>query len=491
MLVGTPLLDAAVWEGQIFLDGAWCETDGGAADIIEPATGESLGRAGRARPGDVARAAKAALRAQREWASALPNERAEVMRRAGLLLNEHSADVTEWILRETGSIRPKASFEIDASFAEFMEAAALATRPNGELLAPVEQGQTSIARRVPIGVIGVITPWNSPLILAMRVLGPALALGNAVILKPDPQTPVTGGILLARLFEQAGLPAGVLQVLPGGAEVGEALVTEPGVGMISFTGSTEVGRRVGTLAGAELKKVSLELGGNNAIIILDDADLEVASSAASFGAFFHQGQICMTAGRHLVQASVADKYAELLGRRAEALPVGNTFTQEVAIGPMINSRQVERVDRIVSATLAEGATLVAGGTHDGLFYQPTVLTEVAPTMPAFAEEIFGPVAPITVFADDQAAVELANRTDYGLAAAIQTRSLARGLAIADQLKTGIVHLNDQTIADHPSIPFGGMGASGNGGRFGSPANHDEFTQWQWLTFREKQKAYPF
>lgn len=487
----TQLLDRNWWEGRVFIDGTWQETGGGTTEIREPATGEALGRIGVATPADVSRAAESAARAQRQWAAMLGADRAAVMRKAGLLLEEHSDEISEWILRETGSIRPKAEFEIGLSFNELMEAAALPTQSWGEILAATEVGQTNLARRVPIGVVGVITPWNSPLILAMRALGPALALGNAVVLKPDSQTPVTGGVVVARLFEEAGLPPGVLQVLPGDADVGEAVVTDKLVDMISFTGSTEVGRRVGSLASGRLKKVSLELGGNNAIIVLDDADLEVASSAGSFGAFFHQGQICMTAGRHLVEEGIAREYSELLAERANRLLVGNTYTDDVAIGPMINQRQLERVDRIVRETAAAGAKVLAGGTHEDLFYKPTVLDSVTPSMPAFEEEIFGPVAPITAFSSDEEAIELANRTEYGLVASVQTGSLSRGLAIADRLRTGVVHINDQTIADSANAPFGGTGASGSGGRFGLPSNWDEFTQWQWVTFRDKQKVYPF
>src|SRR5262249_17233172 len=258
-----------------------------------------------------------------------------------------------------------------------------------------EPGRESIARRVPLGVVGVIAPWNFPQILSVRAVAPALALGNAVILKPDLQTAVSGGVLIARLFEAAGLPDGVLHVLPGGAEPGAALAEDPNVAMISFTGSTAVGREVGATAGRTLKRVSLELGGNNALIVLDDADIEVASSAGAWSAFLHQGQVCMTAGRHIVHEAVADKYLDQLAKRAGNLPVGNPYTEEVALGPLINARQVANVDRIVNDTVSAGAEIRAGGSHEGLFYSPTVLAGVTPAMAAFREEIFGPVAPVT------------------------------------------------------------------------------------------------
>jgi len=280
-------------------------------------------------------------------------------------------------------------------------------------------------------------------------------------------------------------------VLPGGAEVGEALVTDPDVRMISFTGSTAAGRKVGALAGHHLKKVALELGGKNSLIILDDADVDLAVSNAAWGSFLHQGQICMAAGRHLVHRKIARQFLDKLAETADRLPVGDPFREQVALGPLINQRQVERVQSIVDGSVGAGAKLRAGGTSEGLFYRPTVLGEVAPGMRAFEEEIFGPVAPVTVFDDEEEAIRLANATDYGLSAAIITASTSRGMELASRLRTGIVHINDQTVADEPHAPFGGSGASGNGARHGGPANWDEFSQWQWLTMKQSAPRYPF
>jgi benzaldehyde dehydrogenase (NAD) len=486
----TGLLEQTEWEGRIY-SGGWTEGSGGRLEVSDKATDEVLAVVGAASPADVRRAAEVARDAQPEWALTPGKERAGVLRRAAALLGERAEEVTSWIVRETGSIGPKAGWELEYAIERLHATAALCIQPYGELVAPAERGQTSIAQRLPVGVVGQITPWNAPLALALRALAPALALGNAVVLKPDPQTPICGGLLLASILEQAGLPEGLVHVLPGGAETGEAIVTDPLVAMVTFTGSSRVGRRVGQLAGGALKKVSLELGGNNAIIVLDDADVEAASSAGSFGSFFHQGQICMTAGRHIVHEPVADAYREALARRARALPVGNPHTDEVAIGPMINDRQLERVERIVDETTAAGARILAGGTRDGRYYPATVLDAVAPDTPAFTEEIFGPVAPITTFASEEEAIELANRTEYGLVAAIQTGNPARGLALARRLHAGMIHINDQTIADEPNAPLGGVGASGNGGRFGSMAEWDEFTHWQWVTIRDTPKTYPF
>jgi benzaldehyde dehydrogenase (NAD) len=477
------------WRGNVY-GGSWHPAQGGTVKVDEPATGETLLEVGRAAPVDVQAAAARARAAQPDWATRPLAERAAIFRRAAAFLEQNAAAVTEWIVRETGSIPPKAGVEIKVAAGELYEAAAMVTQPRG-LVLPSEANVTSLARRVPHGVVGVISPFNFPLILSVRALAPALATGNAVVLKPDIQTPVSGGFLLARAFEEAGLPPGVLHVLPGEADAGEALVVDPNVAMISFTGSTGAGRRVGSLASQHLKKVSLELGGKNTLVILDDADLDLAVSNAAWGAFLHQGQICMATGRVLVPRALAGRFTDALAAKADHLPVGDPFRGQVALGPLINRRQLERVESIVKATVAAGAKLRAGGTAERLFYRPTVLADVAPGMRAFDEEIFGPVAPVTVYADEAEALRLANLGDYGLSAGIITGSAARGMEFAAQLRTGIVHVNDQTVNDEPWAPFGGTGASGNGARHGGPSNWDEFTQWQWLTVKHRPPQYPF
>jgi len=260
--------------------------------------------------------------------------------------------------------------------------------------------------------------------------------------------------------------------------------------MVSFTGSSNVGRRIGELAGKHLKKVQLELGGKNAVIVLEDADLDAAASAIAFGAWFHQGQICMTTGRVLANNKIAGPLTAKLVEKANHLPVGDPLGQ-VALGPVITKAQVQRIDSIVKESVAAGAKLEAGGTFDGPFYRPTVLTGVKPGMRAFEEEIFGPVAAITSIASDDEAVQLANKNEYGLSAGVFSADVGRAIAVGNRLNTGLLHINDQTVADEPHVPFGGSGASGNGTRIGGPANWDEFTQWQWVTIKEKPNPYPF
>lgn len=483
------LLDDRRWEKCLF-DGSW-RPAASSEPQLEPATGAVLAEIGQANVEDVARAAATAEAAQVSWANSEPKTRAAVLRRAAELMKDHYDELATWVVRETGAVPAKAETELlGFSVPDLEEAAGLAMLVSTETLAAPD-GLRSTARRVPRGVIGVISPFNFPVILGLRSVAPALALGNAVVLKPGPQTQVTGGILFARLFEEAGLPAGVLQVLMGGPEVGEAIVTDPKIQTISFTGSTATGRRINELAAPLLKKVTLELGGNNPFVVTQDADLDLASSAGAWATFLHQGQICMTAGRHIVHEDVAEEYARLLIERAERLPVGDPFTEQVALGPLISQQQADRVTQIVDDSVAAGATVRTGGTPEGQYYPATVLTDVTRDMPVYTEEVFGPVAAIITYSTDEEAIELANDTVYGLSAAVHAGSEDRGWSIAQHLRAGMVHVNDQTVNYASNAPIGGYGCSGNGGALGGAASVEEFTQWQWVTARERGTAYPF
>lgn len=489
MTDATALLRPAVWQDRIF-NGGWIASHGGTHTFTEPATGEQLGRIGLADADDVARAAAEARAAQPAWAASDYKERAAIFRRAAAVIAEHHDELATWIVRETGAIRPKADLELREATAHLQEAAAMLTQPKGQLLASAS-GQMSIARRMPHGVVGVISPFNFPLILSIRSIAPALATGNAVVHKPDLQTPVSGGVLIARIFEAAGLPKGVLQVLPGAAEAGQAMCSHPDIAMIAFTGSTAVGRSIGELAGRNLKKMSLELGGKNSLIVLDDADPDVAAANVAWGAYLHQGQICMASGRILLQRGIADAVIERVVAKAKALPVGDPMSGQVALGPLISARQVQRLHAIVEDSVAAGAALLAGGAFDRQFYQPTVLAGVRPGMRCFEEELFGPVASITVFGTDQEAIELASATTGCLALGVISPSLARAMHIADRVPAGHVHINDQTVLAEAHAPFGGGGTSGNGGRHGGTSDWDEFTQWQWMTVKTEAPRYPF
>jgi benzaldehyde dehydrogenase (NAD) len=483
------LLEGVAWQGKVF-SGGWTDGSGEPYPVVSPSTGEVLATMGRATPADVSRAAARAQEAQRAWAAAPYNERSAVLRRAGDLWHANADEITGWLMQEAGAIGPFGGFQIMTSAQECYEAAALASAPYGELLRS-SMPRLSLARRVPVGVVGVIAPFNVPTILSIRAVAPALALGNAVLLKPDPRTAVSGGAVLAEIFAQAGLPENLLHVLPGGVDVGEALVVEPAVRVIAFTGSTKTGRAVGALAAQHLKRVHLELGGNSALLVLDDVDVEAASSVGAWGSFAHQGQVCMAAGRHLVQAGVADSYVSALATRADKLPVGDPTSGQVALGPVIDAGQRDKIHGLVTSSVAAGARLAAGGTYEDLFYRPTVLADVPLDSAAYTEEIFGPVAPVVTFDSIDDAIRLAKDTPYGLSLGILTSDVMRGLEIAEQIPSGLIHINDQTINDEANIPFGGVGDSGTGGRVGgAKANLEAFTDTQWVTVRGSLPQYP-
>ena len=483
------LLDESRWRGSVYLDG-WTKGSGGEAPVMEPATGAQLGVVGVAGPDDVAIAARAGAAAQREWAAAPYPERAAVLRRAGDLWTRHADEIIDWIVREAGSLAVKGQSEMEVAAQECYEAAALTSRPAGEILQS-ELPRLSLLKRVPVGVVGVISPFNVPLILSTRSVAPALALGNAVVLKPDIRTAITGGFVLARVFEEAGLPDGLLHVLPGAADVGTAMIEDPRVRVISFTGSSATGRLVAEAGARLLKRVHLELGGNSAIVVLDDADLDLAVSAGAWGSFLHQGQVCMTAGRHIVHEAIADAYVQALAEHARNLPVGDPATGQVALGPLIDAGQRDKVHGLVTSSVAAGAKVAAGGEYEGLFYKPTVLDEVRTDMPAYSQEVFGPVAPVIRVSSAEEAVRLAAETPYGLSLSILTRDVMKGLSLAERIPTGIVHINDQTVNDEAVAPFGGVLDSGTGARFGGAGNLDAFTDQRWITIRGDIPPYPF
>lgn len=482
-------LDDTRWTGKIFID-EWVEPGGGTRDVTEPATGKMIGSIGLASAEDVRRAAASAARAQAKWAALAPEDRSRVLRRAGDLWEQHAAEIGDWLVREGGSIPVKAGIETHTAANECYEAAALPTHPLGEVLASNEP-RWSFARQRPAGVVTVISPFNFPLILAIRSVAPALALGNAVILKPDPRTAVCGGVTIMRIFEEAGLPSGLLQLLPGGADVGAAAVEAPEVRVISFTGSTTAGRKVGELAARHLKRAHLELGGNNALVVLPGAEVQAAASAGAFGSFLHQGQICMTAGRHLVHESIAEEYIAALAEKARQLPLGDPAIEQVALGPVIDHQQAERITTLVREAVKAGATVAAGGTANGTFVAPTVLTGLTRDNPAWRDEIFGPVAPVTTFATIEEAAEIINDSEYGLSVGI-LGDVGQAVQLADLVESGKVHINEQTVSDEAMAPFGGVKSSGNGARFGgATANIEAFTETQWVTLRSEIAPYPF
>ena len=414
-----------------------------------------------------------------------------MLRRAGDVLGPTADEIKGWLARESGAIQPFGDFQVHTSAQECFEASALPSHPYGELLrtgAP----RLSFARRVPAGVVGVIAPFNVPTILAIRAVAPALALGNAVILKPDPRTAISGGAMFARVFEEAGLPAGVLQVLPGGADVGEALVVEPAVRVIAFTGSTRAGR-VGRRAGRSAPQAGApgarrQLGADRAARRRRPCRGvgRRVGHVRPPGPDLHGHLPAPGAPRHRrgVHGDPHREGGEAAGRRPVPRPGGDgAADRRRSAGPGARPG-----DRVVDG----GATVRTGGTFEGLFYRPTVLGDVSVEAPAYQEEIFGPVAPVTPFSSLDEVVELAAGTEYGLSLGILTKDVYAGLQLAERIPSGLVHINDQTVNDEAVAPFGGVGASGTGSRHGGPmANIEAFTETQWVTLRGDLPAYPF
>ncbi|WP_254061459.1 aldehyde dehydrogenase family protein [Granulicella sp. L60] len=459
--------------------GGWRGSRVGVSDVTDKASGEILATVALATSLDVSEACQVAVRSGAGWASVSAEQRAALLRRAIQLLETHKDEVIYWLVRESGSTKAKANEELLGAKAHLAHSADVATKPSRQILKD-DAEMLSYCERVPLGVVGVIGPFNYPLILSLRFVAAALAMGNAVVLKPSLNTAVSGGILIARLFEEAGLPKGVLQVIPGEAEVGSALVEDPNVTMIAFTGSTSVGKKIGAKAGAALKRMTLELGGKSPFVVLGDADLDLAARAGAFSTFFHQGQVCMAPGLHIVHQSIFNAYSERVAELAKAIRVGDPYRENVGLGPIINEKQRDRVHSIIEEAVAAGAQILEGGTFRRLFYRPTVLINVPHHTRAFTEEIFGPVAVIVPFDDELDALRLANGTGYGLAASV-FGELEHAKRFGKQIQTGMLHINDRSTIANAKAPVGGTKASGNVSRVGHDANIEDFTTWLWVT----------
>lgn len=476
---------------KMYIDGQWIETDETFADY-NPASGDTWAEIPNGTREDAGQAVAAAAAAQAEWAALPHGQRAGYLLKAADILEKRQKDFADALIDESGSWIGKSMFESGYVPGLLRAAAAAVYQMTGEIL-PSEHGKISMVVRQPLGVVSVISPWNFPLLLSARGLSFALAVGNTVVLKPSEETPVSGGLLIAELFAEAQLPPGVFNVVTCSrdnvAEVGDELIANPRVGGISFTGSTAVGRQVASKAGMLLKKACLELGGKDSLIILEDADLELALNAASFGTFMHQGQICMSVEKIIVAESIAAEFTERFVAKVKSFQVGDPRQMPNVIGPIINQRQLDKIHGQVTDAIDQGAQLLAGGTYEGLFYQPTVLTGVTPEMRVFQEETFGPVAPIITVNGLNEAVAVANDSEYGLSAGIITRDEAKGLAVANRLQTGMAHINDSSVNDEPHVPFGGMKNSGIG-RHGGKASVETFTELRWLTLERGGQHYP-
>jgi len=459
----------------------------------DPYTDEILVRIPLASEEDLNEAYKVAAEAQPKWAAMLPGERAALLRRAADIMEARREEIVTWLIRESGSTRLKANVEWDSAHAIMLEAASAPYKVQGRILPSDIPGKENRVYRQPVSVVAVISPWNFPLHLSNRSVAPALAVGNAVVIKPASDTPVTGGLLLAKIFEEAGLPPGVLSVVVGpGSLIGDAFVLHPVPRVISFTGSTPVGRHIAELAAKSpvIKRVALELGGNSPFIILDDADLDLAVNAAVFGKFLHQGQICMITNRLIVDAAIYDRFVEQFTARVRGLKVGDPGNADTAIGPIINESQFQGLITHIATARSEGARQTAGGDPQGRLLPPHVFADVTPHMRIAQDEMFGPVVSIIKVSGEEEAIRVANDTEYGLSSAVFTRNVERGVRVALQVKAGMTHVNDQPVNDLPNCPFGGEKNSGLG-RFGGDWIIEEFTTDHWVSVQHTPRQYPF
>ncbi|WP_328933544.1 MULTISPECIES: aldehyde dehydrogenase family protein [unclassified Streptomyces] len=477
---------------QQYIDGEW-RPGTGSWDIIDfnPYDGEKLASITIATVDEVDEAYKAAARAQKAWGATNPYARRAVFEKALRLIEEREQEIAEVIIAELGGTHLKAGFELHLAKEFLREAIHLALRPQGRIIPSPVDGKENRVYSVPVGVVGVISPFNFPFLLSLKSVAPALALGNGVVLKPHQNTPIVGGSLVAKIFEDAGLPGGLLNVvITDIAEIGDAFIEHPIPKVISFTGSDKVGRHVATVCAAQFKRTVLELGGNSALVVLDDADIDYAVDAAVFSRYVHQGQVCMAANRVLVDRSIRDEFTEKFVAKVKSLKVGDPSDPQTVIGPVINSSQADALSGVVEQAIAEGATALLHGTTTDNLVAPSVLTDVPADSDLLRQEVFGPVAFLIPFDGEEEAVSIVNDTPYGLSGAVHTGDIERGVHFAKQIDTGMFHVNDGTVHDEPIVPFGGEKASGVG-RLNGESMLDAFTSLKWISVQHGRSGFPF
>jgi acyl-CoA reductase-like NAD-dependent aldehyde dehydrogenase len=478
---------------QMYIGGGWTgAADGATFPNYNPATGEAWGSVADASRTDARRAIEAAQAAFPAWSRLAPSARAAYLSKVADILERRQKELAAIRAEEGGAWVGFGMFETGYTPGIWRAAAALCYQALGEVM-PSNYGKLSLVVREPLGVVAAISPWNAPLLLSSRGIAVALAMGNSVVLKPSEETPVAGGVVLAQALEEANLPKGVFNLVTCSrehvGEVGDELIGNPAVRCISFTGSTAVGKQIGAKAGGLLKRACLELGGKDALIVLDDADMDRALGSASFGSFMHQGQICMSVEKIVLHQKIANEFTERFVAMAKSLKSGDPKEPGNVIGPIINQKQLDKIAWPVDDAVKKGAKLLAGGSHRGLYYEATVLSDVTREMSVYRDETFGPVAPLVTVQSDDEAVAVANDTEYGLSAGIITRDEQRGLAIARRLQTGIAHINDSSVNDEPWVPFGGVKSSGVGRHGGSGSVH-AFTETRWITADRGGRPFP-
>lgn len=466
--------------------------DGRTYQKKNPFTGEVISTVPDAGPLDAVAAVGAAAAAFKEWSKTPPSKRREILWKAADLLAARAPEVAKTMTAETGGTFGWGMFNTFFAASILREAAASVSQITGEVIPSDHPGKIAMAVRQPVGVVLGIAPWNAPMILGVRSVAMPLACGNTVVMKASEETPGTHRII-GEVLEQAGLPAGAINILTtsresAGAAV-DAMIADPRVKRINFTGSTHVGKIIAQSAARFLKPVLLELGGKAPQVVLDDANLDDAAAAANFGAFMHQGQICMSTERLIVQKPVMDAFSRKLVAKAEGLRVGDPAIPETQIGCLVSDRSVKRVHDLVKDAVDRGARVLTGGEPNGMLFPPTVIDRVTPEMRIYREESFGPVVIVVPANDDEEAIRLANDTEFGLSASVFSGNVDRAYAVASRIESGICHINSATVSDEPQMPFGGVKESGYG-RFGGRAGINEFTELRWMTIQTGHAHYP-
>lgn len=474
---------------KLYINGQWIEGTGSSMlKNTDPYTGELLYEYRSASKEDVDAAYQAAKEASKSWRATLPAEKRNYLEKLLEAVISLKDEMYEVSIKEGGSAPSKAGFEFFTTIEIIKEAMRMPEHSHGKILPSNIPGKANYIIRQPRGVIGVIAPWNVPFVLAMRSVVPAIATGNTVVLKPASDTPASA-LLIAEFFDKAGFPPGVFNAIVGrGSEIGDSITNHPIPNAISFTGSTEVGRHIGSIASNMIKDISLELGGNNVMMVCKDADLEHAAKAAAFGSHFNAGQVCMAINRIIIEEEVYEDFAKIYKEVVEALPFGNPAEANTFIGPIINGAQVKKVQGYIDATISEGAKVLLEGKTEGNVMSPWILGDVTNDMTAARNEVFGPVTSLIKVKDIEEAIAVANDTEYGLSGSVFTKDKYRGIEIAKRLETGMVHINDQSINDEPHVMFGGMKQSGVG-RFNSQWVADKFTIERWISVQEEYRPF--
>jgi len=475
-------------QGQIyrnFIGGEWRNSQSGETFVsTNPAhTSEVIGRYQKSTAADIEDAIDVAVKAQPGWATTPAPERGEILLRAALLLDEEKEELATLMTREMGKLLKETRGDVQTAIDVAKYVAGEGRRAEGETVPSALPNKFCMTMRQPIGIVGIITPWNFPLAIPAWKTFPALLAGNAVVLKPASDTPLLV-LKLADILQRAGLPTGVLNVVTGpGSTLGDALVSNKRVNMISLTGSTEVGRRVAEICGRDLRRCALELGGKNAVIVLEDADLDLAVASVTLGAFGTTGQRCTATSRVIVQKSVQKVFTDRLVAAAEKLRVGDGLDPDVDMGPLVNTGRVKAVQEYAEIGKQEGAKLVLGGSpltggdyREGAYYEPTIFTDVAPSMRIAREEVFGPLLSIVPIDSYEEAIKVANSTEYGLSTAIFTESSRLSFRAMRDIESGLVYINASTTGAEIHMPFGGMKASGNGHRELGKKAVEEFSE---------------